>query len=202
MMRTAARHLLIAVAMGAGALYAAGCEAPAADDSAGVEDGSRRGELIMYTEDNFETGATRTTFFLRDASGTELPLHFDTSPGLEPGTRIKAWGAQEGAALRVTSFERLVTTPTSTIQSGLIGATPFAARSFAFVLVDIGGGLTPVRWDSIQNDLTETFLMNRLISDDDSLRNYYMGDSYQMQDVTAKVIGPLSYPLSSSCDTS
>ena len=52
------------------------------------------------------------------------------------------------------------------------------------------------------NDLTSDFVMNRLINDDDSLRNYYLGDSYQMQDISAKVVGPLSYPLSSSCDTS
>ena len=52
------------------------------------------------------------------------------------------------------------------------------------------------------NDLTETFVMGRLITDDDSLRNYYLGDSYQMQDISAKVAGPFNYPLSSSCDTS
>ena len=103
----------------------------------------------------------------------------------------------EGDALRVTSFER-IRTPTSTIQSALIGATPFAARSFAFVLVDIGGGITQVRWDNTMNDLTETFVMGRLTNDDDSLRNYYLGDSYQMQDITAKVIGPLSYTLAAA----
>jgi hypothetical protein len=52
------------------------------------------------------------------------------------------------------------------------------------------------------NDLTESFVMGRLIGDDDSLRNYYLGDSYQMQDISAKVAGPFPYALSSSCDTS
>ena len=94
----------------------------------------------------------------------------------------------EGDGLRVTSFSR-IPDPVSTIQSGLIGATPFPARTFAFVLVDIGGGITPVRWDNTMNDLTETFVMGRLITDDDSLRNYYLGDSYQMQDISAKVPG-------------
>ncbi len=177
-----------------------GCETPG-DDGAAADDGSRRGELIVYQADNFETGASQFTYALRDATGVELPLHFDSRPDLDGGTKIKAWGVPEGDGLRVTSFSR-IPDPVSTIQSGLIGATPFPARTFAFVLVDIGGGITPVRWDNTMNDLTETFVMGRLITDDDSLRNYYLGDSYQMQDISAKVAGPFNYPLSSSCDTS
>ena len=44
------------------------------------------------------------------------------------------------------------------------------------------------------NDLTETFVMGRLITDDDSLRNYYLGDSYQMQDISAKVARAVQLP--------
>jgi Gametolysin peptidase M11 len=199
-MKCGTRLAALAIGTIAGVSLTSGCET-SGDDGAAVEDGSRRGELIIYQADNFETGASQFTYTLRDATGAELPLHFDTRPGLEGGTKIKAWGVPEGDGLRVTSFSP-IPDPVSTIQSGLIGAAPFPARTFAFVLVDIGGGITPVRWDNTMNDLTETFVMGRLITDDDSLRNYYLGDSYQMQDISAKVAGPFSYPLSSSCDTS
>ena len=199
-MKCRARLAALTIGSIAGLSLTSGCETPG-DDGAAAEDGSRRGELIIYQADNFETGASQFTYALRDATGSELPLHFDSRPGIEAGTRIKAWGVPEGDALRVTTFSA-VPDPATTIHSGLISATPFAARSFAFVLVDIGGGLTQVRWDNTMNDLSEAFVMGRLINDDDSLRNYYLGDSYQMQDISAKVIGPLSYPLSSSCDTS
>ena len=43
--------------------------------------------------------------------------------------------------------------------------------------------------------------MGRLINDADSIRNYYLGDSYRMQDITAKVIGPINYTVT-GCDTS
>ena len=199
-MQRRAGYAALTIGTISGLALIAGCDG-ATDESASAADGSRRGELVIYQADNFETGASQFTYALRDATGAELPLHFDSRPGLDAGTKIKAWGVPEGDALRVTSFAR-VPDPVSTIQSGLIGATPFAARTFAFVLVDIGGGITQVRWDNTQNDLTEAFVMGRLIGDDDSLRNYYLGDSYQMQDISARVVGPLSYPLSSSCDTS
>ena len=177
-----------------------GCTGAAIEDD-GVDDGSRRGELVVYQADDFDTGVSRTTYALRDALGGEQPLLFDSDPKLQPGTPIKVWGnATTGDTLRVTSFRRMPP-PDATIQSALIGATPFTARSFAFVIVDTGGGLTQVRWDGTMHDVTTDFLMGRLVNDDDSLRNYYLGDSYQMQDITAKVIGPLQYTVS-GCDTS
>ena len=160
-----------------------------------------RGELVVYQADDFDTGTSRTTYALRDALGGEQPLLFDSDPKLQPGTPLKVWGnATTGDTLRVTSFRRMPP-PDATLQSALVGAAPFAARSFAFVIVDTGGGLTQVRWDGTMHDVTTDFLMGRLVNDDDSLRNYYLGDSYQMQDITAKVIGPLQYTVS-GCDTS
>jgi MYXO-CTERM domain-containing protein len=197
-MKRLARFAAFAIATIAAASLTSGCEDATADGST-ADDGSRRGELVIYQADNFETGATTFTYALRDAAGVELPLKFDSRPGLEAGTRIKAWGETEGDALRVTSFSR-VSEPTATLQSALIGATPFAPRTFAFILVDIGGGLAQVRWDNTMHDVTSDFVMGRLINDDDSLRNYYLGDSYQMQDITAKVIGPLTY-TPNACDT-
>ena len=199
-MKRGARYAALTIGIIAGASLASGCDNTVLEDT-GADDGSRRGELVIYQADNFETGTTEFQYALRDATGAELPLRFDARPGLDAGTRIKAFGELEGNALRVTSFSRLPTPASDTIQSALIGATPFAPRTFAFILVDIGGGFSQVRWDGTNHDVTTDFLMGRMINDDDSLRNYYMGDSYQMQDITAKVIGPLTY-TPNACDTS
>ena len=195
-------HMAGRARRGAGSRSTSRPDAPARRSrTTGVDDGSRRGELVVYQADDFDTGTSRTTYALRDALGGEQPLLFDSDPKLQPGTPLKVWGnATTGDTLRVTSFRRMPP-PDATLQSALIGATPFAARSFAFVIVDTGGGLTQVRWDGTMHDVTTDFLMGRLINDDDSLRNYYLGDSYQMQDITAKVIGPLPYTVS-GCDTS
>ena len=188
---TARSHVALAVGLAVGLAAASGCSGTDIEDDDGVDDGSRRGELIIYQADDFDTGTSRTTYALRDALGGEQPLQFDSDPKLAPGTPVKVWGSATGDTLRVTSFRRMPPRDT-TIQSALIGAAPFAPRSFAFVLVDTGGGFAQVRWDGTKHDVTTDFLMGRLINDDDSLRNYYLGDSYQMQDITAKVVGPLS----------
>ena len=202
-MRSPAKSKLqvaLVAGLAVGVAVVSGCTGAAIEDD-GVDDRSRRGELVVYQADDFDTGTSRTTYALRDALGGEQPLLFDSDPKLQPGTPLKVWGnATTGDTLRVTSFRRMPP-PDATLQSALVGAAPFAARSFAFVIVDTGGGLTQVRWDGTMHDVTTDFLMGRLVNDDDSLRNYYLGDSYQMQDITAKVIGPLQYTVS-GCDTS
>jgi hypothetical protein len=198
--RNSNSHVALAVGLAVGLAAASGCSGTDIEYDDGVDDGSRRGELIVYQADDFDTGTSRTTYALRDALGGEQPLQFDSDPKLAPGTPVKIWGNATGDTLRVTSFRRMPPRDT-TIQSALIGAAPFAPRSFAFVLVDTGGGFSQVRWDGTNHDVTTDFLMGRLINDDDSLRNYYLGDSYQMQDITATVIGPLSYTVN-GCDTS
>jgi hypothetical protein len=42
-------------------------------------------------------------------------------------------------------------------------------------------------------------MTGRLIGSEDSIRNYYLGDSYGMQDISAEVFGPISYTMS-GCD--
>ena len=134
---------------------------------------------------------SQTHYFLKDAAGVEQRLLFDVDPGLAPGAPLKVWGAPQGQALRVSSFERAPVPATPTIQAALIGAQPFPARTFAFVLIDIGGGVNRTTDD----------VMARMIDAPDSIRNYYMYASYGMQDITAKVVGPISY-TPTECDTS
>jgi MYXO-CTERM domain-containing protein len=148
-----------------------------------VDDGSLRGTLAIYISDHPD-GHSETHYYLRDASDQERRLRFDSPPNVEPGARLKVWASLQDDGLRVTSFEKVAGPPS--VAPAVVAATPFAPRSFAFVLVDIGGGV----------NVTAETLKDRLINNTDSIRNYYLGDSYGMQDMTAEVFGPISYPLS------
>ena len=172
----------------AGPALLSSCAGPGDDAETVAADGSLRGELSIYIADEPGVGS-QTQYFLRDAAGAERRLLFDADPGLEPGAPLAVWGADQGPALRVSSFRRMSAPATQTIQAGLISAQPFPARTFAFVLIDIGGGVNRTTDD----------VMARMIDAPDSIRNYYMYASYGMQDITAKVIGPISY-TPTGCD--
>jgi hypothetical protein len=204
MMNRAARTLAIAMGLAAGGSLGTGCAAPGDDVTTIADDGSRRGDLAVYISDQPD-GTSQTHYFLRDTAGHELRLLFDSQsesqPDLTPNMPLKVWGTVEGDALRVTSFDR-VPVETATTQSALIAATPFAPRTFAFILVDIGSGFANVRGPSGTTvPVTPDYIMGRMQTDPDSIRNYYMGDSYQTQDIATKVVGPLTY-TPNACDTS
>jgi hypothetical protein len=154
------------------------------------DDGSLRGELATYVSDDFE-GLSETRYTLRDASGAERPLLFDEAPDFAPGTPLRVWGIELPDGLHVTRAEA-ITSGIESESSALRMGPPYAPRSFAFVLVDLGGGV----------NTTATDVMGRLTGAPDSLRNYYVADSYGTQDVTAQVFGPISYALGAGCNTS
>jgi MYXO-CTERM domain-containing protein len=191
----------LAVGFAIGLAVVSGCSGLEGDDIS--DDGAHRGELLVYQADDFDTGTSRTTYALKDALGVERPLRFDADPKLRPGTLLKVWGDDLADGMRVTSFKEVFDSAggVSSRASALIGAPAFPARTFAFVLVDIGGGFSQVRWDGSMHDVTTDFLMGRLTNDDDSLKNYYLGTSYGMQDIGAKVVGPLQW-TPDGCDTS
>ena len=53
---------------------------------------------------------------------------------------------------------------------------------------------SPSCWSTSANgvNVTAETMKDRLINNPDSIRNYYLGDSYGMQDMTAEVFGPIS----------
>ena len=96
-MKCGTRLAALAIGTVAGLSLTSGCDDGPAMTARPPTDGSRRGELDRSTSaDNFETGASQFTYSLRDATGAELPLHFDTRPGLEAGHEIKVWGVPAG----------------------------------------------------------------------------------------------------------
>jgi hypothetical protein len=190
-----ARSLLRVVSIGlwsaaALVLTSSGCTAPGDGASAEAQnDGSRTGVLAVYVADTAD-GQSQTLYFLRDAEGHEQKLLFDAAPTVAPNDRIKLWGVPSGDALHVTSYVGLPDAVGET--PALIGATPFAARSFAFVLVDIGGGI----------NTTSAAVQGIMMTNPDSIRNYYLDDSYAMQDIAATVFGPITYTLPDCSNTS
>jgi hypothetical protein len=165
-------------------------------DQAGTGDAVLRGELAVYIADTLD-GKSETTYYLRDAAGDEQRLFFSPSSAalasmraVAPGTSLKVRGTPFADGVEVSWFEDL-TAPSQIIQSPLIGATPYPARSFAFVLVDLGQGV----------NTTAATAMGRLIDDADSIRNYYLYDSYGTQDISAQVFGPIKYSLPSCSNT-
>ena len=56
-MKCGTRFAALTIGTVAGLSLTSGCETPG-DDGAAADDGSRRGELIVYQADNFETGAS------------------------------------------------------------------------------------------------------------------------------------------------
>ena len=198
-----ARHVVRAAALAtafiASALAVGGC-----DDStlrlSEADDGSLKGELAVYVADEVGVGS-RTEYFLRDAAGNERKLLFQsTQPEMVTGVRVSLRGVDSPEGFRVTDY-RILPDDKPT-QSALIDGTAYPARSFAFILINTGSGFTPVTYMGTRNTaVTPDLIAKRMISDADSIKNYYLYDSYGRQDITNVVIGPLTY-TPNGCDTS
>ena len=124
-----------------------GCAAPSDVALHGErdDDGSLRGELKVYVSDDFE-GNTETTYCVATDDGQEQRLLFDGGAArgdLLPSSRIKVWvqpvGRTCGSCL--PDAGRPVEDGLASARSALIGGAPYPARSFAFVLIDLGGGV-------------------------------------------------------------
>ena len=177
-------------------LALAGCGAPgSAGDELVIDDGALRGELAIYIADGPD-GHSETHYALRGPSGVERPLLFDPAvreTELQPGATLKVWGNDSLDGVRVTKFQPVapaVEEQRSALQTG----TAYAPRAFAFVLVDLGGGFNPT--------ISSTDVLGRMINNADSIRNYYINDSYGLQDITTQVFGPIKYTLNGCATTS
>jgi hypothetical protein len=190
--RLLSQHLA-ALAVVAAALGAAGGCGEVASTQGGQadngSDGALQGKLAVYIADDLD-GRSETRYALRMPDGTERPLLFDHPVDVEPGTELKVWGAPGAEALPVTSF-RTVTPPVERVTSALTSGMAYPVKNFAFVLIDLGGGV------NITNDAA----LSRMMTAPESIRNYYLDDSYGRQDINAQVFGPITYSMT-NCNTS
>ncbi len=167
-----------------------GCTEGRPNEGFQIEDGSLRGELAVYTSDDSD-GNGETRYALRAPSGTERPLLFDRDMSdLVPGVELKVWGSETSDGVRVTSFQ-VVSPPIEERTSALRAGPAFTDRSFAFVLIDLGGGV----------NITADTVMARMVTDPNSIRNYYLYASYGRQNITTQVLGPLTASALSTCAT-
>jgi MYXO-CTERM domain-containing protein len=202
--RSAARGILAAagplVLALAGSLLAACSELPSADQPEPPAPGALRGELVLYTL-TFDDGTSDEQYFLRlgNDERSERRLFFAKNPELPGGDLVDVWGQDLGEGLEVSRIEPVK------MRSGLIEKAtralrtpePVKPRSFAFVLVDIGGGV----------NITVEEANRRLFSNlaptgnqQNSVRQYFNEASYGRQDVAGQVFGPIPFTMT-GCNT-
>jgi hypothetical protein len=157
-------------------------------------DGSLHGEIEAFIA-TFDDGTAKNDYVLRvTGSEDERTLVFASDPNLPSGARIRVWGTEIGNEILVSKY--VLDKGLGSARQALIGAPKYEDRTIAWVFVDIGGGAGTLTNTEAQRRL---FGMNTSPADK-SLKQYYLEDSYGMQDITGSVVAPLSYPMS-TCDT-
>jgi MYXO-CTERM domain-containing protein len=166
----------------------------------GAPPGAIRGELAAYVADRLD-GTSETRYALRLEGGGQQRLSFPRDPGLVTGAAIVVWGTPgAGGSLRVDGY-RVLDAGLSVVDerktSALLAGTPLPARSFAFVLLDMGNGVNLSKTQATQEMFDASFFsVGR-----GSIRRYYQEASYGLQDITGAVIGPIAFSPATSCDT-
>jgi hypothetical protein len=152
--------------------------------------GAREGIIKVYTA-TYDDGRNERQFFLK-VGDDETRLIFDEEPDVTPGATVQVWGKDQDDGLHVAGMR--VDDSVGTATEALINAMPYKARTFGFVFVDIGGGVNITKDDATKR----LFGMN---AGDNSVKQYYNEASYNTQDISGDIIGPISYSMI-GCGTS
>jgi MYXO-CTERM domain-containing protein len=176
---------------------AAGCSDPGAARIVRIDDGSVRGRLLE-TIARYDDGTAATSYELRIAGKENdvRTLVFRLAPDVMPNADVKVWGQQDGSTIFVERLELDddVDDGIGRASQPLVGQAPLEPLKLAMALVDIGAGNTNPM-------ITPDELQNRVFTNPDSTRAYYLENSYGMQPMTGKVVGSvLSYTMN-TCDT-
>ena len=164
-----------------------------------VEDGSIRGEIVVYNA-TFADGTSQTQYFLRVEAdeADERRLVFAADPDLTTGTPVKVWGDPSGVEIIVSHYQVIEDADPSGLlgqsREAIIDGPPYPPRTFALVRVDLGGGI----------DLSEAQANIDLFgtgANDGSVKQYFLEASYGRQDIGGSVVGPFSYQMS-GCQSS
>jgi hypothetical protein len=165
--------------------FVAGC---GSEDRTPERPGGRAGTIKIYTA-TYEDGRNEQQFFLKRTKRATL---LRVEPDVTPGTEIEVWGRDQEDGMHVTDMR--VDKTVSTVSEALINAMPYAPKKFAFVFVDIGGGI----------NITKDEALKRMFGTnmgDNSVKQYYLEASYNTQDVSGDVYGPFKF-TPSGCSTS
>jgi MYXO-CTERM domain-containing protein len=159
------------------------------------DDGSIRGQFIeTVARFDDETSASSYELRVRGADHDVRELVVKLEPDVMPNAQVKVWGQKVGSKIFVDRIEPDLDEEIDSISQPLIGTPPLAPLKLAMAIIDIGtGNSNPM--------ITPAELQNRIFTNANSTRALYLENSYQMQDISGKVVGNvLSYPMS-TCDT-
>jgi MYXO-CTERM domain-containing protein len=190
------RNLRTLVALALFSTTVLACSIEGASGPGPAPAGAVRGELDVYSA-SFPDGTSEQQYFLRvmGDSRDQRRLRFSSNPDLVTGLWLDVWGQNDGQEILVEQFAALAdSSPSESSAQALITGTPFKPRNIVFVLVDLGSGV----------NLTKEAAMTRLMGTEagnDSVRQFFIENSFGLQDVTAQVAGPLTYTMS-DCATS
>jgi hypothetical protein len=157
-------------------------------------DGSIRGTLMVYVA-TMDDGTSRTEYKLL-VGGNELDerlLVFAKPPDVGGEREIKVWGDASGREIIVNRYELVESDLDGDIgrsQEAIIGGAPYPSRTFAYVLVNIGGGNGSYTTAQGEIDLFGTG------ASDGSTKQWFLENSYGRQDISGDVIGPLTATMS------
>jgi hypothetical protein len=155
-------------------------------------DGSIRGTLKVYVA-TMDDGTTRTEYkiLVGDNELDERLLVFAKPPEAVGEREIKVWGDASGREIIVNRYEFVESdADLGRSQEAIIGGTPYPSRSFAYVLVNIGGGNGSYTTAQAEIDLFGTG------ASDGSTKQWFLENSYGRQDIGGDVVGPLSASMS------
>jgi len=174
------------------AAVVAGCDEGAPPSSPGPDaTGALTGTLRSYVFDLRDGRSRRLRVLEIGAPVTRrVKLTFVADPELEPGDRVRVWGAGHGDELIVSRFEKISPAigANDSIARALTSVTPQTVKS-AVVLVDVGGGV----------NLTTASAMSTFFSPGKNFANAYSLNSFGGQIYTGDILGPFTYPMT-SCD--
>jgi hypothetical protein len=154
--------------------------------------GAIRGELETEVA-TYDNGTTTTEYTLHSVDGRDVKLLFDSEPDIAENAKLDVWGTVVNGEMRVRRFEQI---PISRIEQAVQMGTPYAARSFAFVIVN--NGMAPAMQLS-QMD-AERKLFGITPNNVPSVRQYYMEVSYGRQDIGGMIVGPIDFQMT-ACNT-
>jgi hypothetical protein len=185
-----ARFLVALVAMLAGGAGTAGCDG---SDDAGGGGGGLVGEVetLVFDSDDGATAAERQHFLtLGDAARTRYRLIFDAEPEPFSTRHLRVFGTAVGDRYHVSGYESLPEREAGgvgSVTSALVGAASRTRRA-AFVLVDVGGGV------SLTADSAQTNVFGGR-----NFASVYEQLSFGTLKFEGDVVGPLSFPMT-TCD--
>ena len=160
-----------------------------------IDDGSLRGEFLEQSA-TYDDGTSGSTYFWR-VNGNDRDVRelvFDVEPDLLSQTQVKVWGSPRDGRIAVRRMEEVVPGGTpGTSGQALIGTPPIEPTKMAMAVVNTVAGGTP--------NMMPDAMTQRLFTNADSVKNYYIENSFGMHDLTGKVVSAiLDYPMV-TCDT-